>query len=147
MTTNSLTRWWCDLTGKPADEGRCPAAGRGYIPPANGTNTFFTLPVPRRPAAWPDCWATLSPWPSGHGGQGTPPNDPDDCGHGPGCSHCQWAVDHWHRRQETSGTTFDHSGCCSCPEHNPHVAGGGGGQGSGPVVYEGAAGLAAAFRS
>ena len=146
VTTNSLTRWWCDLTGKPADEGRCPAAGRGYIPPANGTNTFFTLPVPRRPAAWPDCWATLSPWPSGHGGQGTPPNDPDDCGHGPGCSHCQWAVDHWHRRQETGGTIFDHSGCCSCPEHNPH-SGGGGGQGSGPVVYEGAAGLAAAFRS
>ena len=143
---SGIEEWWCDLTARPAGQG-CPAAGRPNIPPADGTNTFFTLPVPRRPAAWPDGCATLSPWPTGHAGTGTPPPpDPDDCGHGPGCSHCQWVVDHWHRRQETGGTIFDHSGCCSCPEHNPH-SGGGGGQGSGPVVYEGAAGLAAAFRS
>ncbi|HPB10106.1 MAG TPA: hypothetical protein PLT74_02510, partial [Kiritimatiellia bacterium] len=142
VTTNSLTRWWCDLTGKPADEGRCPAAGRGYIPPANGTNTFFTLPVPRRPASWPDDYATLSPWPSGHGAMGTPP-DPDDCGHGAGCTGCEWAVDHWHRKEETFGL-LDHSGCCACPEHNPAVDGET--LSLEPVVYEGAVGLTAAFR-
>ncbi len=119
------------------------AVGCGYIPPANGSNTFFTLPVPRRPAAWPDGWATLSPWPSGHGGQGTPPNDPDDCGHGPDCPDCVWVVDHWHHKEETF-KLFDHCGCCACPEHNPTVDGEA--LSLEPVVYEGAVGLTAAFR-
>ena len=137
------TVWWCGLTGKPTNKAGCPAAGRGYIPPVNGTNTFFTLPVPRRPAAWPDGCATLSPWPSGHAGQGTPPNDPDDCGHDPGCSDCKWVVDHWHHVEKTF-KWFDHCGCCACPEHNPTAAGEP--QSPEPVVYEGAAGLTAVFR-
>ncbi|MDD4442095.1 MAG: hypothetical protein PHX41_09385 [Kiritimatiellae bacterium] len=143
VTTNRHTTWWCDLTGKPTNEERCPAAGRGYIPPVNGTNTFFTLPVPRRPAAWPDGCATLSPWPKGHAGQGTPPPDPGDCGHGSGCTDCMWTVDHWHRKEETF-KLFDHCGCCACPEHNPTVDGEA--LSLEPVVYEGAVGLTAAFR-
>ena len=140
---NGHTIWWCGLTGRSENEDRCPAAGRGYIPPVDGTNTFFTLPVPRRPAAWPDGCATLSPWPSGHAGQGTPPNDPDDCGHDPGCSDCVWVVDHWHHKEETF-RWLDHCGCCDCPGHNPTAAGEP--QSPEPVVYEGAAGLTAVFR-
>ena len=146
-TTNET--WWCDLTGGEGGRDTCPAAadGLGYIAPADGTNTWRTLAVSRRPSAWPRGGASFRPWPVGHAGQGTPPPppppSPDDCGgsHDGECD-CSWVVDHWHRRTEATGL-FHNSGCCACPEHNRTS----GSSSAEPVIYDGSTGLTVEFKA